>query len=59
MGKALVVLRSCVRQEPRRQRACLRIGYDLIVTSVHDEQGDICLLQIVGEVDLREGPDAS
>ena len=49
----------CSARAPQTPGLQHHVGKDLIVVSVHGEHGNIYLLQIVGQVGLREGDDQS
>jgi hypothetical protein len=58
VGKVFVGFHSAMLQELRRQRSGGDIRDDLVVLAVHDQHRHIDLLQILGEIGLREGDNA-
>ena len=56
--KALVGLQRAVLQQLGRQRRRIGIRHDLVVVAVHHQHRHGDLLQVFGEVGLREGDDA-
>ena len=56
--KSFVGLQRPVSQKLGGQRTRIRIGHDLIVLAVHHQHGHGDLLEVFGEIGLREGGDA-
>src|SRR5882762_9485270 len=56
--KALIGLQRPLLQELGGQRPCVGVGDDLVVIPVHHQDGNRDLLEIVGEVRLRERDDS-
>ena len=56
--KALVGLQRAVLQQLGRQRPGVGVGHDLIVVAVHHQHRHVDLLEVLGEVGLRERLDA-
>ena len=58
MREARVGLQRAVLEELRGQRRGVRVGHDLVVVAVHHQHRHRDLLEVLGEVGLREGDDA-
>ncbi len=48
----------CATDESSRLHCRVLDGNDLVIIAVHDQSRDIDLLKVLGEISLREGPDA-
>ena len=58
MGQAFVGLKQPVLEQSRGQRCRIVIWHDLVVIAMHDQGGNLDLLQVLGEIRLGESLDA-
>jgi len=58
VGEALVGLQDALLEQLGGQRRGIGVRHDLVVVAVHHQHGHVDLLQILGEVRLRECDDA-